>query len=88
MKVKFAHRTEVPEVANMPRRHGITNDPSRRRMELEREYSGFRNFTIEKEFPNQEEAQEWESGQFSAHPGGPKAEGPFYGYSYDYKQKK
>ena len=72
----------------MPRRHGIANDPCRRRMELEREYSGFRHFIIEKRFPNQEEAQKWESRQFNTHPGGPKAEGPFYGYSHYYKKKR
>ena len=72
----------------MPKRHGITNNPSRRRMELEREYSGFKNFKIEKKFPNQEKAQEWENRKPNANPGGPKADGPFYGYSHSYKQKK
>ena len=72
----------------MPRRHGITNNPSRRKVELEREYSGFGSFRIEKKFSNQEEAQEWESGQLDAHPGGPKIDGPFYGYSHYYNQKR
>ena len=61
----------------MPRRRGITNDPPRRERELEREYSGFRNFRIEKKFPNQAEAQKWESGKFDTHPGGPKAKRTF-----------
>ena len=71
----------------MPRRYGITNDPPRRKRELEQEYSGFRNFTIEKKFPNQEKAQEWENRQFNARPGGPKMRGPFYGYSRYYEKK-
>ena len=62
--------------------------PAEGRVELERKYSGFRNFRIEKKFPNQEEAQKWESRQFNTHPGGPKAEGPFYGYSHDYDKRK
>ena len=72
----------------MPRRHGITNDLSRERMKLEREYSGFRNFTIEKKFPNREEAQRWENRQFNTHSGEPKTDGPYYGYSHDYRQKR
>ena len=55
---------------------------------MEREYSGFKNFKIEKKFPNQEKAQEWENRKPNANPGGPKADGPFYGYSHSYKQKK
>ena len=84
----FAHRTKVPEDASMPRKYGITNNPSRRRMELKQEYFGLKHFRVEKEFPNQEEAQEWESKQPDTHPGGPKIRGPFYGYSYHYKQKR
>ena len=84
----FAHRAEAPEDVDMPKKHGITNNPTRRRRELKQEYLGFKNFRIEKEFPNQEEAQEWESKQPDTHPGGPKIRGPFYGYSYHYKQKR
>ena len=72
----------------MPKKYGITNNLSRRRVELEREYSGFRNFRFEKKFPNQEAAQKWKNRQFNTHPGEPKADGPFYGYSHDYKQKR
>ena len=72
----------------MPRRHGITNNPSRRRVELAKEYIGFANFRIEKKFSNQEKAQKWEGRPHSARPKGPKIEGPFYGYSHFYKRKK
>ena len=72
----------------MPRRQGITSNISRRRGELEREYSGFRNFKIERRFPNQEAAQKWENKQPNANPGGPKIDGPFFGYSHYYKNKR
>ena len=72
----------------MPKRYGITSDPSRREGELEREYSGFRNFEIVRKFPNQEAAQKWENKQPNAHPGGQKTDGPFYAYSHHYKKKK
>ena len=70
------------------KRYGITNDPSRRKRELEQIYDGFRRFRIEKRFPNQEEAREWERRQPNTCPVGPKVDGPFYGYSYGYKKKK
>ena len=55
---------------------------------MEQEYFGFKHFKIEGRFLNQEEAQEWESKQFGARPGGPKMDGPFYGYSHHYRQKR
>ena len=72
----------------MPGRHGITNTPIRKRMELAKKYIGFRNFRIEKKFSNQEEAQKWEDRPYRARPRGPKIEGPFYGYSHFYKRKR
>ena len=72
----------------MPKLYGITNDPPRKRMELEQEYVDFENFRVEKRFPNQEEAQKWESKQPYTYLGEPKADGPFYGYSYEFKKRK
>ena len=73
----------------MLKRYGITNDPPRQRIELKQEYSGFSNFRVERRFPNQEEAQEWESKQSGIpHPGWPKIDGPFYGYSHCFTKKK
>ena len=43
---------------------------------------------LKKKFPNQKAAQEWENRQSDANPGGVKIDGPFYGYSHDYRQKK
>ena len=70
------------------KRYGITNDPERRRKELENTFSGIKNFKVEKKFSNQKAAQEWENTKKNQHPGGPKTKGPVYGYSHDYNRKK
>ena len=72
----------------MPKRYGITNDPDRRKQQLESEFSGVKNFKVEQEFPNQESAQRWENTKKNQHPGGPKTEGIYYGYSHNYTRKK
>ncbi len=72
----------------MPKRYGITSDPQRRERELENEFSGSRNFKVERKFPNQKSAQEWENTKKNQHPGGPKTPGPIYGYSHDYTRRK
>ena len=41
----------------MPKRFRITSNPERRKRELESEFSGMKNFQVEKTFPNQESAQ-------------------------------
>ena len=68
--------------------YGITNNPPRKRMELKRECVGFKNFRVEKRFLNHKEAQKWESKQPDTYLGEPKADGPFYGYSYEFKKRK
>ena len=70
------------------KRYGITNDPERRRKELENTFSGIKNFKVEKEFSNQKTAQEWENTKKNQHPGGPKTKGPVYGYSHYYNRRK
>ena len=72
----------------MKKRHGITSDPKRRERELSNIFSGVANFKVEKKFPNQAEAQKWENTKKNQHPGGPKTEGPFYGYSHNYSRRK
>ena len=72
----------------MPKRYGITKDPKRRKHELENQFVGLKNFKIEKKFSNQESAQKWENTKTNQHAGGPKIEGPIYGYSHDYTRKK
>ena len=72
----------------MPKRFGITNDPQRRKRELESNFSGISNFKVERKFSNQEAAQNWENTKTNQHPGGPKTPGPFYGYSHNYTRRK
>lgn len=72
----------------MPKRYGITNNPERRKCELENEFSGLKKFNVEKKFPNQEKAQAWENKKRNQHAGGPKTEGPIYGYSHEYTHRK
>ena len=72
----------------MAKKYGITNDPDRRERELRKQYVGFKNFKRLQQFPNKKTAQAWENGKSNAHPGGPKAPGPYYGYSFDYSGKK
>ena len=70
------------------KRYGITNDPERRKKELENTFSSFKNFKIEQKFPDQKTAQKWENTKKNQHSGGPKIKGPVYGYSHDYNHKK
>ena len=72
----------------MKKRYGITKNPKRREGELKNTFFGVKNFTIEKKFPNQEVAQSWENTKPNQHPGGPKTEGPIYGYSHNYSRRK
>ena len=72
----------------MPKRYGITSDPQRRKEELGNIFSGVENFKIEKKFPNQTMAQKWENTKENQHAGGPKKNGPFYGYSHSYTRRK
>ena len=72
----------------MKKRYGITGNPQRREIELKNTFSGVTNFKIEKKFPNQELAQKWENTKKNQHPGGPKTEGVFYGYSHNYTRRK
>ena len=72
----------------MKKRYGITSDPKRRERELKNEFSGVRNFTVEKKFSNQTLAQKWENTKKNQHPGGPKTEGSIYGYSHNYSRRK
>lgn len=72
----------------MKKRYGITKDPERRVKELENTFSGVKNFKIEKQFPNQKEAQMWENTKPNQHPGGPKTRGPVFGYSHNYSRRK
>ena len=72
----------------MKKRYGITSDPKRRERELKSDFSGMRNFTVEKIFSNQASAQKWENTKKNQHPGGPKTEGLFYGYSHNYSRRK
>ena len=72
----------------MKKRYGITNDPERRHDELKKEFSGLKNFQIEGKFSSQKLAQEWENRKKNQHPGGPKTEGPIYGYSHNYNRRK
>lgn len=72
----------------MSKRYGITDDPERRKRELENDFSGMKNFKVEKAFPNQESAQKWENTKKNQTLGGPKTLGPFYGYSHNYIRRK
>lgn len=72
----------------MPKRYGITVNPERRKNELNSTFYGLANFKIEKKFSNQELAQKWENKKKNCHPGGPKTEGPVYGYSHSYNRRK
>ena len=60
----------------------------RRENELKGTFYDVTKFKIEKKFSNQELAQKWENEQKNCHPGGPKTEGPVYGYSHNYKRRK
>ena len=72
----------------MKKRYGITNDPDRREKELRNDFSGVKNFKIEKTFPNQKSAQNWENTKTNQHPGGLKTSGPIHGYSHNYTRRK
>ncbi len=52
----------------MKKRYGITSDPKRRERELKNEFSGMRNFKVEKSFSNQTSAQKWENTKKNQHP--------------------
>ena len=41
----------------MPKRYGVTSNPERRLRELKNEFSGLRNFKVERTFSNQKAAQ-------------------------------
>ena len=72
----------------MKKRYGITSDPERREKELKNDFSGLNSFKVEKKFPNQKAAQNWENTKKNQHPGGPKTPGPIYGYSHNYTRRK
>ena len=72
----------------MKKRHGITSNPERREKELKSEFSGMKNFKVEKTFSNQSAAQKWENTKKNQHPGGPKTSGSIYGYSHNYTRRK
>ena len=72
----------------MPQYCGITTDLARRRREHQAQKKNVRNWTPANEglpFPNRSAAQDWEYWQGGEHdPGGAPAEGPWYGYCFDY----
>lgn len=69
---------------------GITTDLEQRRKQHEADKSkkNTRNWKPAnggKPFASREDAQKWENAQLGEHhPGGAPAEGPWYGYSFDY----
>ena len=43
---------------------------------------------LKKDFQVKKRPKNGESRQFNTHPGGPKAKGPFYGYSHYYDKRR
>ncbi len=67
---------------------GITSDLARRKAEHEAEHPTMQNWQVANNgnaFASQADAQAWENRQPGKHhPGGAPAQGPWFGYSFDY----
>lgn len=67
---------------------GITSDPEGRKRQHMNEKRNVRNWTLAnggQPFASRDAAQQWENAQSGEHhPGGAPAQGPWYGYSFDY----
>ena len=72
----------------MPQYSGITSNLGARREQHKREKPTLRNWRVAnggQAFSSRAAAQAWENSQPGEHhPGGGPAQGPWYGYSFDY----
>lgn len=72
----------------MPHYSGITTNLIERKKDHMADKQNLRNWQVAnggQPFPSRDAAQKWESVQPGEHhPGGAPAQGPWYGYSFDY----
>ena len=72
----------------MPHYCGITTDLAARKAQHQVDHANLRNWTVANNglpFATRDAAQAWEDRQLGEHhPGGAPAQGPWYGYCFDY----